>query len=142
MWVVPVKGTAKAIEGSGSVDDNGDLSGKLVVDAASIDTGNTKRDAHLRTKVFFDVDTFAGLTFEATGGRPIGPGRLELTGNLTIHGETRPITLSADFDATTGDVVTVATEVDIDRSTWGLTLAPFGAGLKNRAVVSATFRRG
>jgi polyisoprenoid-binding protein YceI len=43
LWVVPVKATAKAIEGRGTLTDEGDLSGTLVVDAASIDTKNRKR---------------------------------------------------------------------------------------------------
>lgn len=39
------------------------------------------------------------------------------------------------------DVATVSTEVAIDRSEWGLSLTPFGAGLKNRVIISAYFRR-
>jgi polyisoprenoid-binding protein YceI len=141
LWMFPVKGTAKATEGSGTVNGDGSLSGTLVVDAASISTGLKKRDAHLQTNDFFDVATFPTLTFEATGGRPTGAGTFELTGTLTVHGESRPVTLSVDVGTTGTDVVTLATEVEIDRSEWGLTLTPFGAGLKNRVVVSATYRK-
>lgn len=48
--------------------------------------------------------------------------------------------MTADFSVA-ADVVTVSTEVAIDRSEWGLSLTPFGAGLKNRIMVSAYFKK-
>jgi polyisoprenoid-binding protein YceI len=140
MWVLPVKGTAKAIEGGGTVGAEGGLRGTLVIDAASIDTRIKKRDAHLREADFFDVEQFPTITFEATGGRPAGPAKLELTGTLTVHGQTRPLTVVADLGVA-ADAVTVTAEVDIDRSQWGMALTPMGAGLQNRVVVSATFTK-
>ena len=68
-WVFPVKGTAKAIEGAGTVGADGSISGTLVIDAASIDTKLKRRDAHLRTADFFEVERFPAITFEATSGR-------------------------------------------------------------------------
>jgi polyisoprenoid-binding protein YceI len=140
MWVLPAKGTVKAIEGVGAVGTDGGLSGTLVIDATSIDTKNKKRDAHLRTADFFEVETYPTITFEATSGRVSGSGQLELNGTLTVHGQTRPLTVVAEFTVA-GDVATVSTEVAIDRSEWGLSLTPFGAGLKNRITVSANFRK-
>jgi len=140
MWVLPTKGTAKAIEGVANVSTDGGLSGTLVIDAASIDTKNKKRDAHLRTADFFEVETFPTITFEATGGRLTDSGKLELAGTLTVHGQTRPLAVVADLSVA-ADTVTVSAEVPIDRSEWGLSLRPFGAGLKNRIMISAYFRR-
>jgi polyisoprenoid-binding protein YceI len=140
MWVLPVKGRARAIEGVGTVDPDGGLSGTLVVDAASLDTKNKKRDAHLRTADFFEVEKFPAITFEVTNGRLTGSGKLDLTGTLTVHGQTRPLSVTADLGVT-GDAVTISTEVAIDRSEWGVSLTPFGAGLKNRVVIDALFRR-
>lgn len=140
MWVFPTKGAAKAIEGLGTVSTDGALSGTLIIDAASIDTKNKKRDAHLRTADFFDVETFPTITFEATGGRLADSGKLELAGTLTVHGRTRPLTVVADLSVA-DDTVTVSAEVAIDRSEWGLSLTPFGAGLKNRIMISAYFGR-
>ncbi len=140
MWVFPTKGTAKAIEGVGTVRPDGGLTGTLVIDAASIDTKNKKRDAHLRTADFFEVEKFPTITFEATSGRLAGSGKLELAGTLTVHGQTRPLAVMADLSVA-ADVATVSTEVAIDRSEWGLSLTPFGAGLKNRVIISAYFRR-
>ena len=139
-WVVPVKGTVKAIEGAGTVGADGSISGTLVVDAASIDTKLKRRDAHLRTADFFEVERFPTITFEATSGRLAGPGKLELAGTFTVHGETKPLAVMANLSVA-ADTVTVSTELVIDRSEWGLSLRPFGAGLKNRVVISALFRK-
>ena len=125
MWVFPAKGTAKAIEGVGTVAPDGGLSGTLVIDAASIDTKNKKRDAHLRTADFFEVEKFPTITFEVTSGRLADSGKLELTGTLTVHGQTRPLSVVADLNVA-ADAVTVSTEVAIDRSDWGLSLTRSG----------------
>jgi polyisoprenoid-binding protein YceI len=140
LWVLPAKGTFKASGGVGTVAPDGGISGTLVIDAASVDTRNKKRDTHLRTADFFEVEKFPAITFEATGGRLTGPGTLDLDGTLTVHGETKPLAVSATLSIE-ADVATVAAEVEVDRSQWGLTLRPFGAGLHNRVVVSARYRK-
>jgi polyisoprenoid-binding protein YceI len=122
------------------VGSDGGLSGALVIDATSIDTRNKKRDAHLRTADFFEVERFPTITFEGTSGRPAGSGKVELAGTLTVHGQTRPLSVVADVRVA-ADVATVSTEVAIDRSEWGLSLTPFGAGLVNRVMINARFRR-
>ncbi len=140
MWVLPAKGTFRAVEGAGTVAADGGITGTLVIDAASVDTKNKKRDTHLRTADFFDVEAYPTFTYEATGGRLAGPGKVDLSGTLTIHGVTKPLAVSADLGAA-GELVTVSAEVEIDRSAWGISATPFGAGLKNRVVVSAQFRK-
>jgi polyisoprenoid-binding protein YceI len=140
MWVANVKGTFKAIEGSGTVGADGSVSGSIVVDAASVDTKKKKRDDHLRTADFFEVNAFPTITFTVTDAHPKGAGKVVLDGNLAIHGSTQPVTLLADVSVT-GDSATVSAEVDIDRSAWGLTWAKLGAGLKNHVVINTRFAR-
>lgn len=140
MWVFPAKGTARALEGGGNVGADGSFSGTLVVDAASINTRNKKRDEHLRTADFFEVQKHPTITYTAKGGRLTPSGQVEVDGELTVHGQTRPLPLVANVDVE-GASATVSTQVDIDRSNWGLTLTPYGAGLKNRAVVRAYFHK-
>ena len=65
------------------------------IDAKSIDTNWKDRDDHLRSADFFDVEKFPALTFESTKVESVGD-RLRLTGDLTIHGITRKVTLDAD----------------------------------------------
>jgi polyisoprenoid-binding protein YceI len=140
MWVTNVKGTFKAIEGSGTVDADGKVAGSIVVDAASVDTRKKKRDNHLRTADFFEVDSFPTITFTVTGAHPKDVGKVDLTGTLTIRGTTRPVALLADVSVTDASA-TVSAETDIDRSEWGLTWAKMGAGLKNHVVIKARFTR-
>src|SRR5690348_7017706 len=66
------------------------------VNAASIDTGNAERDAHLRSPDFFDAERYPELRFESTRIRHVDGGRYRVAGNLTIKG----ITHEVEFDAT------------------------------------------
>jgi polyisoprenoid-binding protein YceI len=140
MWLLKVEGTAKALEGGGSVAPDGKVTGTLVIDAASIDTKTPKRDEHLRTADFFETEKYPTITFAASSGRLTGSGDVELTGSLTIHGQTKPMTLLTQVTPQ-DDSVTVSTEVHLDRSDWGLTWAKMGAKLATRVVVSAHFKK-
>lgn len=71
-------------------------SGEVVIDAASVFTDHQDRDDHLRDGDFLDVDSHAEIRFEATGYQPEGDGGGRLEGELTLLGETRPIS----FDLT------------------------------------------
>jgi len=68
---------------------------QLVIDAASIDTNDMKRDEHLRGPDFFNAKQFPGISFQSTSITPQqnAPGNFQLNGNLTIHGVTRQVTL-------------------------------------------------
>jgi polyisoprenoid-binding protein YceI len=140
MWILPVKATAKAVDGGGEVDLDGTVRGTLIIDAGSIDTKNKKRDAHLRTADFLEVEKHPTIIFAINGAQPTAAGKVELSGTLTIHGETKPVKFVGDYASTpTGIDLTVETE--IDRSEWGVSLAPMGAGLKNQIQVRARFDR-
>jgi polyisoprenoid-binding protein YceI len=68
----------------------------VTVDPSSIDTREPKRDAHLRSADFFDVEKFPEIRFKSTRIARSGAG-LAITGDLTLHGVTRPITLQAEL---------------------------------------------
>jgi hypothetical protein len=125
MWIFTVKGTAQALSGNAVITPDGGAKGTLVIDAASFDTGNTKRDDHLRN--FFDAETHPALVFEATSARP-DSADLEIRGTLTVRGRIRPVTLHAEITGSP-DSATVATSIEIDRSLWGITCAPCWAAL-------------
>ncbi len=65
----------------------------LTIKAESVDTNNSKRDDHLRAPDFFNVKQFPTITFTSTAVKPIDGG-YEVTGDLTMHGEIRPLTFS------------------------------------------------
>jgi polyisoprenoid-binding protein YceI len=67
------------------------------IDAASIDTGNAERDAHLRSPDFLDVERFPALTYRSTGVTPLGGDRYRIGGVLTIRDISREVPLDARF---------------------------------------------
>ena len=60
------------------------------VEVSTIDTSEPKRDAHLKSPDFFDVAQYPTMRFKSTNVEPAGPGKLKVTGDLTIRGVTRP----------------------------------------------------
>ncbi|GEJ56004.1 YceI family protein [Anaeromyxobacter diazotrophicus] len=71
------------------------------IDVSSISTKNADRDAHLKSPDFFDAARYPAMTFKSTKVRKAGPDKLEVTGDLTLHGVTRPVVLDV---ATTPEV--------------------------------------
>lgn len=67
---------------------------EIVIDAKSVDTGGAKLDEHLRKPDFFDVEKYPTITFKSTGARFNGDVLTVLEGQLTMHGETKPVTLA------------------------------------------------
>ena len=59
------------------------------IDVNSISTGDAQRDAHLKSADFFDAAQFGSMTFRSTKVQPNGDGGYNVTGDLTIHGQTR-----------------------------------------------------
>lgn len=74
-------------------DDAAKSSFGLSIKAESIDTNNQKRDDHLRSPDFFNVKQFPTLTFQSTGVKALKDG-YQVTGDLTLHGVTRPVTFA------------------------------------------------
>jgi polyisoprenoid-binding protein YceI len=70
---------------------------KLTIQAASIDTAEPSRDAHLRSADFFAVEEFPAISFTSTKVAARTGNELEVTGDLTIHGVTRTITVPVTF---------------------------------------------
>ena len=67
------------------------------IDSASIDTHEPKRDEHLRSADFFDVEHHPALTFQSTRVEPLARGRFRLAGDLAMHGVTRTLELEVEL---------------------------------------------
>ena len=67
------------------------------VEATSIDTRNKLRDAHLRSAAFFDVKKYSTITFTSTHVEHVGGQNYQVTGNLTLHGVTKPVTFDVTY---------------------------------------------
>ena len=72
-------------------------------DASSINTGIEKRDAHLKSADFFDVEKFPKLTFKSTSFKKVEGKKYALKGNLTMHGVTKPVVLDVVYNGTIKD---------------------------------------
>jgi polyisoprenoid-binding protein YceI len=97
MAISTVRGRFRSVSGTIESGDDGTLERvQATIDARSVDTGEPQRDAHLRSADFFDAETHPFLTFRSTTVRAQAGGRYEITGDLTIRGQTRPVTLQVE----------------------------------------------
>jgi polyisoprenoid-binding protein YceI len=95
------------------------------IDVSSIDTGMAARDAHLRSADFFEAETFPELTFRSTSIKARGDG-YKIEGDLTIRGETRPVTLDAEIGGVVANMqggrrAAFNATTRVSRKAWGLT---------------------
>lgn len=96
--VATVKGRFNEFEGTLQVGPDGTAVAYGAVRAQSVDTREPKRDDHLRSPDFFDVAEHPTIDFRSTAIRQTGEDELQIDGDITIHGVTRPITLDAELE--------------------------------------------
>jgi polyisoprenoid-binding protein YceI len=98
MMISNVKGHFTGLSGKLALDQ-ADLTRSQIeatIDAATIDTSDPQRDAHLKSADFFDVEKFPALSFRSTRVLSRGAGELAVEGDLTIHGVTRKVTFAVE----------------------------------------------
>jgi len=100
-------------------------SANVIIQAASIDTNERDREAHLRSADFFDVEKFPTLTFTSGAITRRGDQRFDVAGDLTIHGVTRPVTFEVTFlgkakDPWGNERIAFEAEAAINRKDFGL----------------------
>jgi polyisoprenoid-binding protein YceI len=131
MMIAKVRGRFREFEGWLDIAERPeDSSVEVVIQAASIDTGDQQRDAHLRSPDFLDVEQFPQITFRSTSVAPGGdPDRYVVVGDLSIRGVIRPVTLDVELEG-------VATDP------WGGTRVGFvGSGEINREDFDVTWNQ-
>jgi polyisoprenoid-binding protein YceI len=124
-----VRGRFRTLAGTLELGPGGDATrGRIAthIPSGSIDTGNTDRDAHLRSADFLDAEHFPELRFESTKVVKGPGGALTVSGDLTIRGVTRPIQLAVVESGTQRDPwgherVAYSATTAIDRRDFGLT---------------------
>jgi polyisoprenoid-binding protein YceI len=126
LGIANIRGRFRRLDGRLEMPD-GSESAKAYgsVEAASIDTGEPQRDDHLRSPDFFDVESYPEITFESTRIEAIDEDEFHVTGNLTMHGVTHPITLHAEVEGVEEDPwgntrVGIEAQGEITRSDWGM----------------------
>jgi polyisoprenoid-binding protein YceI len=138
-----VRGRFGTVAGRFDVDVAGTASGSVEAAAASLDSGNARRDKHLRSADFFDVANHPSVVFSLAQIHPLGNDQVRVTGHLRAAGRSQPITFDAQLSDITEERVTVDGELSVDRRTgFGMNWSPLGMASSTAVlVVHAQFAR-
>ena len=125
--VTKVRGSFSEVEGKGYFDAS-DVSKSwldVTIQAASIDTRNETRDAHLRSNDFFDMDTYPEIRFVSTAVEQRDDATYRVTGDLTIKDVTKPITIDLELTGPAVDPwgntrIGLEGGVTVNRRDWGI----------------------
>lgn len=129
MMVSKVKGSFNNFSANIEANPNDLTTASLnfTIDVASIDTRQADRDNHLRSADFFDVEQFPNLVFTSTSIEKTGNDKYAVTGDVSLHGVTKPETFTVTFEGVAKDPMSGAekagfsVEGAIKRSEYGLT---------------------
>ncbi|HEY7874436.1 MAG TPA: YceI family protein [Actinomycetota bacterium] len=127
LMVTKVRGTFGEFSGTITIGDTPEASSaEAVIQAASLTTGDEKRDGHLHSPDFLDVENHPEITFKTTKVESRSPGEGTVTGDLTINGITKPVTLHATFEGLAqdpwgGERAAFAASTEINREDWRMT---------------------
>lgn len=140
MWgLATVRGTFTRLSGYGEIAADGSASGRIAIDAASVDTKNGKRDTHLRSADFFSAEAHPQIVAEISRVTRHGDSAADVAGTLTIAGVTRPVTLTASIAEATDQAVTLTASGEFDRADFGMTWNQLGM-VRGKATASVIAR--
>lgn len=125
--VTKVRGSFNEFEGSGYFDAENPIASnlQLTIKATSIDTRNADRDGHLRGNDFFDMDNYPEIRFASTAVSKVDDEHYQVTGDLTIKAETRPVTIEFEVSGPVQDPwgnqrIGLEGSTQVNRKDWGL----------------------
>ena len=127
-----IHGRFNEVEGKFSLDrqDPSKSTFALTIKADSVDTANKARDEHLRQPDYFDTKQFPTIEFKSTSTKAI-EGGYEVTGDFTMHGKTKPVTLvlkgGKEIENRGNKIVGFSTELSVKRSDFGFDKSQIGA---------------
>jgi polyisoprenoid-binding protein YceI len=129
MMISNVKGQFTGVKGTLTLDESKVINSRVEasIDAASINTHEAQRDAHLKSADFFDVEKFPTLSFKSTRITRASDGDLAVAGDLTIHGVTRNVVFTVEGPTAPGKDpwgntrVGLTATTKINRKDFGLT---------------------
>jgi polyisoprenoid-binding protein YceI len=132
LMISTVRGAFTSVKGSIQLDDK-DItksSVEVTIDVNSVDTRQPDRDKDLKSDHFFDAEHFSTITFKSKKVEQVSPGKLKVTGDLTIRGVTKEVVL--DVDGPTAPVkdpwgnqrIGVSANSKITRQDFGITYGP------------------
>jgi polyisoprenoid-binding protein YceI len=134
LMVTKVRGRFASLQGAIEItEDPTQSTVEITIDTPSVDTRDEKRDEHLRSPDFFDVEKFPYITFKSSKVEQHG-GDWKVSGDLTIKDVTRPVVLDVEYEGTVtdpwgGERIGFTASTEVDREDWGLTWnVPLEAG--------------
>ncbi|MGO8852147.1 YceI family protein [Mycobacterium sp.] len=132
MWgLLNVKGRFTEFSGDGQLTGKGAVSGRVDIRAASLNTGIGRRDKHLRSADFFDVERFGEISVVVTGVRPTQGKAADLRATFTIKGVTAPLPLPVTITELDDGSILISGRTEVDR-------AQFDLGWNRLGMVAAT----
>jgi polyisoprenoid-binding protein YceI len=127
--IIPIKSATIDVPDGSNIPSSADA----IFDPSGVDTRNSDRDSDLRSPHFFEAATYPVMSFKSTKITAVDATHFTMTGDLTMHGQTHPVTLDAQYlgRATTPNGqqrIAYEAKVAIDRTLWGMTYGnPFAA---------------
>ena len=123
--LVNVKGHFDRVDGWLEIDETGPRRLEFVIDAASLNTGNLKRDEHLRSADFFDTEQHPDVQFVSSEVSDADDGRLHVEGELVAVGNRVPLTLEPTLRQV-DDRIDIEADATVDQRKLGMTWSPLG----------------
>jgi polyisoprenoid-binding protein YceI len=137
-----VKGTFGTLSGDGAVAGDGSATGKIAIDAGSVDTRNPTRDKHLKSADFFNVEEHPSITVTVASATRDGD-TLRCDGLLEAGGHSTAVSFPATISEAADGSVALAAQLPVNFRELGMTWNRAGmVGAVAKASVSVTFRRG
>ncbi len=127
LMITKVRGRFTDFDGQIVIGESPEQSSvEVTIQTASVDSSDEKRDGHLRSPDFLDVENYPTITFRSTKVDLNPDGTAKVTGDLTVKDVTRPVTLDVEFDGAQADPwggqrLGFSAHTEIDREDWGLT---------------------
>ena len=124
--LINVKGRFTDIDGDGQVTGKGAIFGRLDIQVASLRTGIGKRDEHLRSADFFDVERFPEISVVVTAVEPSADNAADLRATFSIKGVTAAVPLPVRVSVLDDGSVRISAKAEIDRAQFGIDQNPLG----------------
>lgn len=120
--IIPIKTASVSVPDGSNIP----VSAAASFDPSGVDTRNSDRDSDLRSPHFFDVATYPKMEFTSTKIAGTDATHFAMTGDLTMHGQTHPISLDAQYlgrmtDSRGRTHIAYSAKTTIDRTQWGMT---------------------
>lgn len=120
--IIPIKSATLEVQPGSNIP----AAAKATLDPSGVDTRNAMRDGDLKSDHFFDVAKQPDMTFASTSINKVDATHFTMTGDLTMHGQTHPVTLNCEFlgrmtDSHNREHIAYSGKATIDRTQWGMT---------------------